>query len=48
MHAGSTHASSVYLIKYVLVASVFCCIVLGSGLGSGDNILNNQIDGVID
>jgi len=31
MHAGLAHGSSVYLIKYVLVASVCCCNVLGSG-----------------
>ena len=39
MHAGSTHGISVYLIIYVLVASVCCCSILGSGLGSAYCIL---------
>ena len=31
MHVGSTHGSSVYLIKYFLVAPICYCRVLGSG-----------------
>jgi len=34
MHASLTHGSSIYLIKYVLVPSICCCSVLGSGLGT--------------
>ena len=33
IHASSTHGSSIYLIKYVLVSSVCCCSVLGYYLG---------------
>jgi len=32
IHVGSTHGSSVYLIKYVLVVSICCCRALGSSL----------------
>jgi len=39
MHTGSTHGSSVYLLKYVFVSSVCCCSVLGFGLGTGYCIL---------
>ena len=38
-NAGSTHGSSVYLIKYVLVVSICCCRVLGFALDSGDCML---------
>jgi len=39
IHAGLTHGSSVYIMKYVSVVSICCCRVLGSTLGSGDCIL---------
>ena len=52
MHTGSMHESSIYLIKYVFVASVCCCSVLVSGLGSGYCVLvivfllQHQIEGL--
>jgi len=45
MHVGLTNGSSIYLIKYVLFISIFCCSLLGYWLlYSGDSILNDQSD----
>jgi len=44
IHVGSTRGISVYLIKYVSVVSVCYCKILGFGLSSSYNILNDQID----
>ena len=35
MHASCTYWSSVYLLKYVLATSIYCCGALGSELVSG-------------